>query len=36
MRYMSLEGMRRKTNTQAYIDEIQELEKTGKDIRKIT
>ena len=31
MRYMSLEGMRRKTDTAAYIQEITELEKTGKD-----
>jgi deoxyribodipyrimidine photo-lyase len=29
MRYMSIEGMRRKTNTQAYINEIRELERTG-------
>lgn len=35
MRYMSLEGMRRKTNTQAYIDEILELERTGEDVRNI-
>ncbi len=34
MRYMSLEGLRRKTDTQAYIDEINELERTGKDIAK--
>jgi len=26
MRYMSLEGMRRKTDAQTYIDEIRELE----------
>ena len=31
MRYMSLAGMQRKTDTQAYISEINELEKTGKD-----
>jgi deoxyribodipyrimidine photo-lyase len=31
MRYMSLEGMKRKTNTRAYIDEIANLERTGKD-----
>jgi deoxyribodipyrimidine photo-lyase len=31
MRYMSLEGMNRKTNTRAYIDEIAELERTGRD-----
>ncbi len=34
MRYMSLEGMKRKTDTEAYIREIQELERTGKDIAK--
>lgn len=34
MRYMSLEGMKRKTNTRAYIDEIAEMEKTGRDPRK--
>lgn len=31
MRYMSAEGMKRKTNTEAYIREIQHLENTGKD-----
>jgi deoxyribodipyrimidine photo-lyase len=31
MRYMSLEGMQRKTDTQAYIAEIAELEKTGRE-----
>ena len=31
LRYMSLEGMRRKTNVDAYIKEIAALEKTGKD-----
>ena len=31
MRYMSLEGMKRKTDTQAYIEEIEKLERTGKD-----
>lgn len=31
MRYMSLAGMKRKTNTQAYIDEIAAIERTGKD-----
>jgi deoxyribodipyrimidine photo-lyase len=31
MRYMSLEGMKRKTDTRAYIEEIAELERTGKD-----
>jgi deoxyribodipyrimidine photo-lyase len=30
-RYMSLEGMKRKTHWQAYIEEIRLLEKTGKD-----
>jgi deoxyribodipyrimidine photo-lyase len=34
MRYMSLEGMKRKTNTRAYMDEIAEMEKTGRDPRK--
>ncbi|HEX4769477.1 MAG TPA: deoxyribodipyrimidine photo-lyase [Bryobacteraceae bacterium] len=32
MRYMSLEGMKRKTDTAAYIAEIAQLEKTGKEI----
>lgn len=31
LRYMSLEGMRRKTDTDAYIEEIAALERTGKD-----
>lgn len=31
LRYMSLEGMRRKTDTEAYIAEIAEIERTGKD-----
>jgi deoxyribodipyrimidine photo-lyase len=31
LRYMSLEGMKRKTNTKAYIDEIRYLETTGKE-----
>ncbi|HEX4169818.1 MAG TPA: deoxyribodipyrimidine photo-lyase [Bryobacteraceae bacterium] len=31
IRYMSLEGMERKTNTTAYIEEIETMEKTGKD-----
>ncbi len=31
LRYMSLDGMKRKTNTRAYIDEIRYLETTGKD-----
>lgn len=34
MRYMSLEGMKRKTNTRAYIEEIAEMERTGRDARK--
>ena len=28
---MSFDGMKRKTDTAAYIDEIAELERTGKD-----
>jgi deoxyribodipyrimidine photo-lyase len=31
IRYMSLEGMKRKTRWQAYMEEIRLLEKTGKD-----
>lgn len=31
MRYMSLDGMKRKTDTQAYIQEIRYIEQTGKD-----
>jgi deoxyribodipyrimidine photo-lyase len=31
LRYMSLEGMRRKTDVDAYIKEIAALERTGKD-----
>ena len=31
LRYMSLDGMKRKTDTAAYINEIAELERTGKD-----
>jgi deoxyribodipyrimidine photo-lyase len=31
-RYMSLEGMKRKTNTRAYINEIRYLETTGRDL----
>ena len=31
MRYMSLEGLKRKTDTEAYIREIQLMEETGKD-----
>ncbi len=34
MRYMSLEGMKRKTNTEAYISEIREMERTGRDVAK--
>lgn len=33
-RYMSLEGMKRKTDTRAYIEEIASLERTGKDAAK--
>lgn len=33
-RYMSLDGMKRKTNTSAYIEEIATLERTGKDVAK--
>ncbi|MDP9172213.1 MAG: deoxyribodipyrimidine photo-lyase, partial [Acidobacteriota bacterium] len=31
LRYMSLEGMRRKTDTEAYIQEIDDLQRTGRD-----
>ncbi len=31
LRYMSFDGMKRKTNIQAYMDEIAEMERTGKD-----
>ena len=31
LRFMSLEGMERKTDTGAYIKEIAEMERTGKD-----
>ena len=31
LRYMSLEGMKRKTDTQAYIDEINAVERSGRD-----
>ncbi len=34
LRYMSLEGLKRKTDTQAYIREIQDLERTGRDAAK--
>lgn len=32
MRYISYEGMKRKTNIQAYIDEIARIENTGRDV----
>jgi deoxyribodipyrimidine photo-lyase len=32
IRYMSLDGMKRKTRTEAYIREIRHLEETGKDL----
>ena len=35
LRYMSLEGLQRKTDTQSYIDEIKEMERTGKDHTKV-
>jgi deoxyribodipyrimidine photo-lyase len=35
IRYMSLDGMRRKTDTEAYLAEIAELERTGKDPHRI-
>jgi deoxyribodipyrimidine photo-lyase len=35
MRYMSFEGMKRKTNTRAYIEEIAEVERTGRDTAKV-
>jgi deoxyribodipyrimidine photo-lyase len=35
IRYMSAEGMRRKTDTDAYIAEIARLERTGKDPHRI-
>jgi len=31
VRYLSLEGMKRKTNVQAYLQEIETLERTGRD-----
>ncbi len=34
IRYMSLEGLQRKTDTQAYVSEIREMERTGQDIAK--
>jgi deoxyribodipyrimidine photo-lyase len=33
MRYMSLEGMKRKTNTQAYIQEVAEIARSGRDAK---
>ena len=35
LRYMSLEGMRRKTDVDAYIKEIAALERTGEDFFRI-
>lgn len=35
IRYMSYEGMRRKTNVDAYIREIEHLERTGQDLTAI-
>jgi deoxyribodipyrimidine photo-lyase len=35
IRYMSYEGMRRKTNVDAYVREIEHLEKTGQDLAAI-
>ena len=35
LRYMSLEGMKRKTDTKAYMDEIRYVEATGKEPRKV-
>jgi len=35
IRSMSSEGMQRKTNTGAYIQEILQLEKTGKDVNRV-
>ncbi len=32
LRYMSFDGMKRKTNINAYIEEIQDLERTGVDV----
>ncbi len=34
IRYMSVEGLQRKTDTRAYINEIREVERTGRDIAK--
>lgn len=35
VRYMSYEGMKRKTDTAAYIREIEYLERTGKDVQTV-
>ncbi len=35
LRYMSYDGMKRKTNIAAYIDEVAEMERTGKDQTRI-
>jgi deoxyribodipyrimidine photo-lyase len=35
LRYMSYEGMKRKTDVGAYLDEIAELERTGTDCRRL-
>ncbi len=35
LRYLSSDGMRHKTNTKAYIDEINQLDKTGQDPSRI-
>jgi deoxyribodipyrimidine photo-lyase len=35
LRYMSYEGMKRKTNVKAYIQEIEDLERTGRDPLKL-
>jgi hypothetical protein len=36
VRYMGLEGMKRKTNVDAYLREIEHLERTGRDPFRIT
>ena len=36
MRYMSFEGMKRKTDMNAYIEEIAELDRTGNDPKRIS
>jgi hypothetical protein len=33
IRYISLEGMKRKTDVSAYIEQIDQVERTGKDPR---